>query len=162
MIRTKPAEGLYPSLWRRWHPHCRRRRRQECCWWGQDLSTSAESGPPRSPALAQHPRSCTAEHRTCERNTKWVPPHPPTLSAPVWYRQNLRAFPTCIPVWCNTGKLKLTILLTCLNLSTGSQSHKEFSTRQSLPAINVSRALLCLISVMVLNFTQPPVFSTLH
>ena len=52
------------------------------------------------------------------------------------------------------------------SLPTGSQSNREFSTRktlraQNLSATNVSRALLRLISVTVFNFTHPPVLSAL-
>ena len=47
------------------------------------------------------------------------------------------------------------------NLNTGSRSHKECSTRRKLAAINVSHALLRLISVTVFNFTHSPVLSAL-
>ena len=47
------------------------------------------------------------------------------------------------------------------NFSTGFQSSKKFSTRSILSAINITRALLRLISVTVFNFTHPPVLSAL-
>ena len=57
--------------------------------------------------------------------------------------------------------IQLTTSLLCLNLFTGSQSHKAFSTKWTLSAINISRALLHLSSVTVSNFTHPPVLSVL-
>ena len=50
---------------------------------------------------------------------------------------------------------------TCFNPSTGFQPHKEFSTRQTLSAVNVSRALLRPTSFSVFNYTHPPVLSIL-
>ena len=47
------------------------------------------------------------------------------------------------------------------NLYTGSRSHKECSTRRTVAAINVSHALLRLISVTVFNFTHSPALSAL-
>ena len=45
--------------------------------------------------------------------------------------------------------VKLTTSLLCFNLSSGFQSHEEFSTRSTLSAINASRALLYLIHSMI-------------
>ena len=58
-------------------------------------------------------------------------------------------------------KLSDCIFYSSISISTGSQSHKEFSTGKTPSAINVLCALLCLISVSVFNFTHPPVLSTL-